>query len=491
MARKWTVLAITSLGVFMAFLDTTIVNIAFTDIARHFSGTRISDLSWVLNGYTVLFAAALIPAGRIADLIGRKRVFLTGLVVFTVASACCGVAPSAGALVAARIVQGAGAAAMIPSALGLVLPEFPGEQRATAIGLWGMAGALAGAAGTPLGGAVVDLAGWRWVFLLNVPVGVTAIVLGWSLLVERREPAGGRLPDLLGAAALAAAVGVLALGIVKGEDWGWAGARTLGSLAAAVVLAVLFVARSARHPAPVMELGLWRVRSFSIANLATLAYAMGFFAMFLCAALFLTTVWRYSTIRAGLAVAPGPTLAGVFGVLAGRLADRRGQRALIVAGQLLVAAGLIWLIVRLDTHPDFLHVWLPAYLVAGIGVGLTLPSLSSAAVAALPASRFATGGAVNNTARQVGAALGVALLIAIVGRPAPAEALHAFQRGFWFCAACAIACSGIGLMLGRVRVAPAVALTEPLGSAEERFARVRQAAEPVPVRGTRVAQEID
>jgi NTE family protein len=464
MARKWTVLLITSLGVFMAFLDTTIVNIAFNDIAHHFPGTGLGDLSWVLNGYTVLFAASLIPAGRIADLIGRKRVFLTGLIVFTTASALCGVAPSAGLLIAARIVQGIGAAAMIPSALGLVLAEFPGEQRATAIGLWGMAGALAGAAGTPLGGVVVDAAGWRWIFLLNVPVGLAGLALGWSYLVERREPAGARLPDLLGAVMLAAGVGVLALGIVKGADWRWTDARTLGSFAAAALLTVAFVVRSARHPAPVMDLGLWRVRSFSIANIATVAYAMGFFAMFLCAALFLTGVWGYSTIQAGLAVAPGPTLAGVFGVLAGRLTYRFGQRNLIVTGQLLFAAGILWLVLRLETQPDFLGVWLPAYLVSGIGVGLTLPSLSSAAVAALPSTRFATGGAVNNTARQVGAAIGVALLIAIIGTPTPAEALDAFKHGFIFCAACALACSAIGLTLGRVRVAAAPVTALPVST---------------------------
>jgi EmrB/QacA subfamily drug resistance transporter len=451
-ARKWIVLAVTSLGVFMAFLDTTVVNIAFNTIAQHFAGTRLDDLSWVLNGYTVLFAASLIPAGRIADRVGRKRVFMTGLIIFTLASAACGAAPSAGALIAARFVEGIGAAAMIPSALGLVLPEFPDEQRSLAIGLWGVAGALAGAAGTPLGGVVVQLAGWRWIFLLNLPIGALALLLGWRLLSERREQAGTRIPDLIGALLLAAAVGVLALGIVKGAEWGWLSARALGCAVAAIALTAGFIQRSARHPAPIMELGLWRVRSFSVANIATLAYAMGLFALFLCAALFLTTVWRYSTLRAGLAIAPGPTMVGLFGVIAGRLADRRGQRGLIVLGQLLVAVGMFWLVVRLQARPEFLRVWLPGYLVIGMGFGLTLPSLTSAAVAELPADRYATGGAANNTARQIGAALGVALLIAIIGSPSAAGAMRAFQHGFLFCAGCAIATSLIGLALGQVRV---------------------------------------
>lgn len=452
MARKWTVLTVTSLGVFMAFLDTTIVNIAFADIARHFPETSFSDLSWVLNGYTVLFAASLIPAGRLADRYGRKRVFLSGLLLFTVASALCGLAPTPGLLVAARMVQGVGAAAMIPSALGLVLAEFPPTQRALAIGLWSMAGALAGAAGTPFGGVVVDLAGWRWIFLINLPIGALAGVLGWRLLVEHRDTAATRVPDLLGAAVLAGAIGALALGIVKGEDWGWTSARVLGSVLAAAALAGVFVLRSARHPAPVMELGLWRVRSFAVANLATLVYAMGFFALFLCSALFLTTVWDYSTIQAGLAVAPGPATAGIVGALAGRLADRWGQRLLLVPGQLLFAAGVLWLATRAGATPAFLSLWLPAFVLTGVGVGLSLPSLSSAAVAALPPGRLATGGAVNNTARQVGAVLGVAILVAIIGRPDADGALDAFQRGFVFCAACAVTCSAIGMALGHVRV---------------------------------------
>jgi MFS family permease len=179
---------------------------------------------------------------------------------------------------------------------------------------------------------------------------------------------------------------------------------------------------------------------------------MGFFAMFLCSALFLTNVWGYSTIEAGLAIAPGPAMAGIAGALAGRLADRWGQRVLLVPGQLIFAAGVLWLAAGLETTPAFLTLWLPAFLLTGVGVGLSLPSLSSAAVAALPPNRLATGGAVNNTARQVGAVLGVAILIAIVGRPDSAGALDAFRQGFLFCAACAIVCSAIALGLGRVRV---------------------------------------
>jgi len=457
MSRKWYVLAVTSLGVFMGFLDTTIVNIAFTDIIHAFVHTRISDLSWVLNGYTILFAASLVPAGRIADIVGRKRVFLIGLTVFTGASALCGLAPSPGALIVARGVQGIGAAAMIPSALGLVLAEFPASQRSTAIGLWSVAGALAGAAGTPLGGVIVQLASWRWVFLVNVPIGLLAIVLTWRTLIERREARQARLPDLAGAAMLAVIIGLIALGIVKGQDWGWGSVRTLGAFVLAAGLIVLLVVRSARHPAPILELDLWRVRSFSVANLATLVYAMGFFAMFLGAALFLTSVWHYSSIRAGLAIAPGPSVAAMVGAMAGRIADRRGQRVLIVPGQLLLAASLLWLIVRINGTPTFLGLWLPAWMLAGAGVGLSLPALSSAAVASLPPSRFATGGGINNTARQIGAALGVALLIAIVGRPAPAAALTAFRHGFIFSAVCAVACSAIALGLGRVRVADAAA----------------------------------
>src|SRR6187200_630074 len=262
--RRWKVLLVTAVAVFMSFLDVTIVNIAFPDIERSFPGASLAGLSWILNAYNVVFAALLVPAGRLADRIGRRRVFLGGVGVFLAASAACAAAPSVTVLVAARVVQAAAGAALVPSSLALLLPEFPLEQRATATALWGATGAVAAATGPSLGGLLVDATSWRWVFLVNLAIGLPALVPARRLLRETREANPGPLPDLVGALALVAGVGLLSLAIVKGQAWGWGGPRVLGALAASAALLVAFVVRSASHAAPVVELGLFRVRSFAV-----------------------------------------------------------------------------------------------------------------------------------------------------------------------------------------------------------------------------------
>ena len=265
----WKVLAIVAAGVFMAALDVTIVNIAFPAIADEFAPASLSSLSWILNAYAIVFAALLVPAGRIADRVGRKRSFLAGLGVFVVASALSAAATSPEMLVAFRIVQAVGAAFLVPTSLALLLPEFPASKRAVAVGIWGAAGGVAAALGPSLGGLLVE-ASWRWVFLVNVPFGLLAGYAGARVLTEAREPSGSRRPDMLGALLLALGVGALALGIVKGPEWGWDGERVIGSFAVSALLLVAFVVRSARHPAPVVELSLFRIRSFSAASSASL-----------------------------------------------------------------------------------------------------------------------------------------------------------------------------------------------------------------------------
>jgi MFS family permease len=216
MQRKWQVLLVTSVAVFMSFLDVTIVNIAFPDIRASFGDASLAGLSWILSAYNIVFAALLVPAGRLADRVGRKRTFVAGVVTFLAASVAAGLAPSVEVLVGARVVQAAGAAALVPTSLALLLPEFPLAQRATATGIWGATGAVAAAVGPSLGGMLVDAAGWRWVFFVNLAIGLPALVPARRLLRETREPSGGPLPDGAGVALLIAGVGLLALGIVKG-----------------------------------------------------------------------------------------------------------------------------------------------------------------------------------------------------------------------------------------------------------------------------------
>ncbi len=450
MERRWQVLLVTSVAVFMSFLDVTIVNIAFPDIHASFPHSSLSRLSWILNAYSIVFAAALVPAGRLADRFGRRRFFFLGVLVFLAASALCGAANSVDLLIAARGVQALGGAMLVPASLGLLLPEFPLERRATATALWGATGAVAAAAGPSLGGVLVDWQGWRAVFFVNLVIGLPALVPARRLLRESREPQMD-FPDALGAIVLAAGVGALALGIVQGPSWHWGSPRVIGSFVASFVLLALFVWRSAHHRAPVIELSLFRVRSFAVANVGGFLFSMGFFALLLCNVLFLTSVWHYSILRAGVALTPGPLMAALSAPVGGALSDRFGQRVVAVPGGLLFAGGALLFALLTGRHTSFAADFLPANMLGGTGVGLTFAAFGSAAVAELPRNRFATGGAINNCIRQIGAVLGISTLIVLIGTPTPTNALHLFHRAWALMALMGALAALTGLALGRVR----------------------------------------
>ncbi len=458
MEQRWKVLLITSVGLFMASLDLFIVNIAFPDLAKDFHEASLSNLSWVLNAYAIVFAALLVPAGRIADRVGRKRVFILGLLLFSAASGLCAVAPSIPFLVGARVLQAAGGAMMLPTTLGLILPAFPVEQRAVAIGIWSAVGGVAAALGPPIGGLLVQLS-WRWIFVVNVPIGIVTALVALRALDEVREPEDGR-PDLLGAAELALGIGLLTLGIVKGPDWGWADPRALGSFAASLALIVAFVFRSARHPAPVIELPLLRVRSFALANLAAMVFFAGFGAMLLSGVLLLTEVWGYSALKAGLALAPGPLMAAIFAAPAGRLGGRIGQRPVAVAGGLTFAAGFAVILASVGAEPEYAAAFLPGFMLGGAGVGMVLGTLPAAVTAALPPERFATGTAVFGMARQLGAAIGVAVLVALLNGTTEGDLLAGLQRGWAFSLGAGLGVAALALAFGPVGV-PARKAPEP------------------------------
>src|SRR3954454_23389301 len=252
MEKRWKILSITSVGLFMASLDLFIVNLALPSIARDFDNASLSNLSWVMNAYAIVFAALLVPAGRVADRIGRKRVFMSGLLLFSLASALCAAASSVPVLVAARVLQAAGGSMMLPTTLGLILPAFPPEKRAVAVGIWSAVGGVAAALGPAIGGVLLELS-WRWIFLVNVTIGLTTAFLAWRPLAEIREPQAGPRPDGIGAVELALGIGLLTAGTVAGPEWCWAGARILAAFSGAILLVAAFVFRSARHPAPVIE----------------------------------------------------------------------------------------------------------------------------------------------------------------------------------------------------------------------------------------------
>ncbi len=451
--RKWQILGLVSVAVFMASLDLFIVNIALPDIQSGLGGASLSDASWVLNAYAIVFAALLVPAGRLADRIGRKAFFLLGLSVFTGASVLCAVSPSLETLVGARIVQAAGAACLYPASLALLLPEFEGKQRATAIAIYSAVGGVSAAFGPPIGGLLVEVS-WRLIFLVNVPVGLATLVVGLRVLRESREGASARIPDIAGGVALAGSIAAAVGGIVEGQSWGWTSPRVVGCFVIAVVLGGWFLWRSARHAAPIVELEMLRVRSFAMASLTQMLFSAAFGSMLLSLVLFLTGEWHYSILRAGLAIAPGPMVAALCSVPGGTLGQRIGQARVLAASTTLFGAGFVWIAFRVTATPDFLGMFLPAMLVTGAGVGFTLPNIFTAGVAGLSPERFATGSAVLAMTRQFGAALGVAIFVAILGTPSASNVLGAFQRGWGAAAAmsglAALTCIAMGV------VAPAV-----------------------------------
>ena len=452
--RPSAVLWVACAGAALAFLDATIVNIAFPDIRESFPDASLGGISWVLNAYNIVFAAFLLPAGRVADLLGRKRLFEWGIWLFAIASVLCAAAPSVGLLIAARVLQALGAAILVPASLALVLQAFPGPRRAHGVAMWSAVAALAAGLGPALGGVLVELEGWRLVFLVNVPLSALALVLARRTLVESRAPGRRTVPDLVGASQLAVATTLFTLGVVEGDTWGWDSPATWLCILAGLALGAVFVARCRWHPAPMIDLALMRTRSVSVANLLTLVGAAGFYSYVLCNVLFLTAVWGYSVLEAGLAITPGPFIAAAVARPAAALASRIGARWVIALGALIWAGGVFWLIHRVGLQPDYVGEWLPAMGLLGVGAGICFPVVGGAAVAEIPGGRFATGTGINSVARQLGAVLGIALLVAIVGQPAPAEIADAFDRGWTFALCCFVLVALVAPFTGRIVPAP-------------------------------------
>lgn len=409
--RERLILFSTGLAVFAVFLDTTVGFVTFQAIGRTFPSSP-STLSWVLNAYTLVFGAMLIPAGRLADRIGRRQVFLIGVIVFTVGSMACGLAPSLGLLIAAEALEAVGAALLIPASLALLLRAFDASRIPVVVAIWGAISASAGAAGPPLGALLVSHLSWRWAFFINLPVGIFSFLLGRRVLSESKEATTGRMPDPLTVAFMAGGMASLTLAIVQTGPWGWVDSRTITAFGVGVLLFVGFVRRARGVPNPVMRLQLFRNRDFRWANVAAFVFAIGFNAMFLGNVLFLTNVWGYSIERTGLAIALGPAIVASTASRFGRLAARLGQRAVLIPGGLVYAAGSLLLIARVGSSPAYLAEYLPAVVCSGLGVAMCFPQFSSAAAATLPSDEYGSGSAVVQATRYLGGSFGIALVIA-------------------------------------------------------------------------------
>jgi EmrB/QacA subfamily drug resistance transporter len=445
-ATKTTVLLCAA--AFMTMLDLFIVNVAFESIGHTYSGSSLAGLSWVLNGYIVVYAACLIPAGSLSDRFGRKQGFLLGLGLFTIASLGCAAAPTLGLLIAFRVVQAVGAAVLTPASLGLILSVLPQDRRAGAVNLWAVTSSFAGALGPVVGGLLAETS-WRWAFLLNLPVGVLAFVVAVRLLPRSAPASHMRAPDLIGAIAIAVAVGALSLGLVKADAWGWTSGRILLAAALTVVALALLVHRVRTHPAPIMSPRLFRVPSFTVANGTTLIFTTAFSAVFLSVALWLQTVAGYSPLRAGLALVPGPLAVPLFAYLVRRWGKGMPPRFVIAGGLAIFGVGSLLLATQGGARygTDIL----PGWIVIGVGIGIAMPTLLGAATADLTPAEAATGSAIVNTARQAGYALGVAGLVAILGSQAGLPAGDPFRDGWIFVTALVLLSAATALRIRPAR----------------------------------------
>jgi EmrB/QacA subfamily drug resistance transporter len=430
------VLVITCAGVVLASLDLFIVNVALPQIARDLNAPNLGELSWVLNGYAIVYASLLVFFGRLADRYRRDRAFLLGVAIFTAASAACAASTSVGMLIGFRLIQAAGAALLTPTSLGLVLASYEPERRHGAVRAWTAVGGMAAAVGPVVGGLLVA-ASWRWVFLVNVPVGITGLVVGWRRLPHIPGHPGER-PDPLGVVLATAGVAALTFGLVKGSDWGWGSPAIAGILTAAAALVALFVLHCLWSRTPLIHPALFGSRSFTGASLVAIFFSASFAAMLLSIVLWEQGAWGWSALRSGLAIAPGPVMVPFMSfVIAGRLIARYGPALVIALGSLVFGVGVSWWALAITVQPNYVSGVLGGMILTGIGVGLTLPTMMATAASSLPAQSFATGSAVINMIRQTGLALGVAVLVAVLGTTAGhgRATIEAFRHGWWVSAA--------------------------------------------------------
>jgi EmrB/QacA subfamily drug resistance transporter len=445
--------AVILLAVFMTNLDLWIVNVALPAMGTSFASAQgqaatLGSLSWVLNAYAIALAALLVIAGRTGDRIGQRPVFLAGVTVFTLASLACALAPNLWSLVAARALQAVGAAAQLPTSLALLLATVPAEGRTRATRNWAAVGGLAAAAGPVAGGLLVQV-DWRWVFVINVPIGIATVTAGLRALPPTTGREVGRLPDMLGALLVTVSIAALSGALVQAPDWGWLDSRSLLLLAVALISGAAFAVRSLKHSHPLFELHLLRLPLFGTASMGTFVFGIAFAIMLLSNVLWCQDVWHWSALRTGVAMVPGPALVPVVTLLTARAAQRLGHGPLVAAGGMLFAAAMLWRACFASLAVDYWLDLLPSQVLGGVGVGLTLGTLVAAGVSSLPGHRSATGSALINSVRQISATVGVALLVAIVGAQVGPSQRQDFRVAWLVAAALSVVTTVVGTQITR------------------------------------------
>jgi EmrB/QacA subfamily drug resistance transporter len=409
--KKWWTLAAVAFGLFMIMLDNTIVNVALPSIQRslHMS---ISSLEWIVTAYALTFAALLITGGKLGDLYGRRKMFIAGLVVFTLASLACGLAPNAGFLIGARAVQGVGAALMNPATLSIITATFPPKERGQAIGIWAGVSALALAIGPLIGGLIVDNINWHWIFYVNVPVGVVGVLVSRWVIAESRDTSHEQSIDLPGLLTSGGALLALSYALIEGNQRGWGSPEIIGLFVGAAVLLAVFIWLELRQRLPMLDLALFKIGSFAGANIVAMLVSLGMFGVFFFISLYVQNVLGYSPTKAGAIFLPMTILIILIAPIAGKLSDRVGSRWLMGAGMAILGVSLL-LYQRIGLHTGFWSL-LPQLVLGGVGMALTMSPMTSAAMGSVPVDKAGVGSGVLNSFRQVGGSLGIALMGAIL-----------------------------------------------------------------------------
>ena len=426
----WQTFWLASAAIFMVSLDATVVVAAFPALRTHFAQASAADLSWTINAYTIVFAALLVPAGRLVDQYGHRRCFLIAVAGFTLASVACALAAGPGSLALARGFKGAAAAMLAPASLALILAAFSMEKRSRSAGLWSAVGALGAAMGPVIGSLLITWFSWRMIFFINVPIGLLVLGLAWAHLKGNAVSKSVSRLDLPGTLLLIAGVACLSGGLVHAGPDGWISANVIQPMIAGIALLVGFILYARKRPDAALDLRLFADNNYRWASAATLVLGMAFGMMFLSFYMFFTGVWQFSQAQAGIAAVPGPLFATGFAMFASARQASWGQRRLLTLGGVMFAVSHLWLALRISAAPDYFGTWLPAQILGGVAIGFMLPSLTGAAVAGLEARNLGVGSAVNNAIRQLGSSLGVALAIGLAGHAA--AGVQAFKP-VYFC----------------------------------------------------------
>jgi EmrB/QacA subfamily drug resistance transporter len=464
--RKWWTLVAVAFGLFMIMLDNTVVNVALPSIQSDLK-VSLSSLEWVVNAYFLTFAVLMLTGGKLADRYGRRRIFIAGLIVFTLSSLACGLATNGETLIAARAVQGVGAAMMNPATLSIITATFPPRQRGLAMGIWVGVSAVALALGPITGGLLAQHVDWSWIFFINLPIGVLAIVAARIVIRESKDTSHEQRLDLPGL--LTSGIGLFALtyALIEANNKGWGSAEILGLFALAAVGLVAFVALELRQRLPMLDLSLFRDRTFSGANATMMLVALAMFGVFFFVSIFVQRILGYSPVEAGASFLPMTLCIIFFAPVAGKLSDRLGARWLMSGGMALVSASLV-LFSLLDQRSSFWNLF-PALLVGGAGMAMAMTPTTAAAMGSVPVDQAGVGSGVLNSMRQVGGSLGVAIMGAILGsyvsvepgNPAyPGQFVDGFQAALYVAAGIAFVAALVALVTVRQHVHEPALATE-------------------------------